>query len=190
VTVLLVIAGAIVGAAIVIARALLVDETKGRLRRRVTESVEATIASLPPELREEWAEEWRGDLEEVLSMPLTALLFARNVRVAARELAGAQDVVPALADARTSSWSSLRRVPARLQRSGWVRGLGGGARAAATFSRNAILGLSGWPLAVKLLGGFLIGSTLSLMSVTLVQSAIISVALALVGYLFDQRRGR
>lgn len=93
-TPLLLIVGAAVGGAVVIARALLVDETRGRLRRRVTASVEATIESLPPDVRDEWAEEWRADLEEVLAMPLTALAFARNLRLAARELVGDSVPVP------------------------------------------------------------------------------------------------
>jgi len=45
VTVLLAIAGGIAGAAVVIARTLLVDETRRRLRRRATESVETTCAA-------------------------------------------------------------------------------------------------------------------------------------------------
>jgi hypothetical protein len=76
------------GAFVLVIRALLVDETRGRIRRRVAASVEATIASLPQALQDEWGEEWRADLDELLVMPLTALLYARNLRAAARELVG------------------------------------------------------------------------------------------------------
>lgn len=74
------------GIAVAVARALVVDEAKGQLRRRTAASVERTIDSMSLELQEEWAEEWRADLAKIESMPFTALRFAANLRRTAREL--------------------------------------------------------------------------------------------------------
>lgn len=115
---LVVIVGVMVAALVVIGRALLVDETRGRIRRHATASVEATIASLPRELQDVWGEEWRADLQEVLSMPLTALLYARNLRVAARELVGDQGLVPAPASRTRGRERTTTRIERVLR--GWT----------------------------------------------------------------------
>jgi hypothetical protein len=111
-TQLFLVGGVIGGAVAVVIRALLVDETRGRIRRRVTAGVEATIASLPQELQDEWGEELRADLEEVLPMPLTALLYARNLRLAAQELVDREE--PALAGALAASQPGERGSGRRL----------------------------------------------------------------------------
>jgi hypothetical protein len=78
---------AFVGAiALVVARGLAVDEIKGRIQRRITTHLDATIAALPDELQAEWAEEWRADLAMNISMPVAAAQFVRGVRRSAREL--------------------------------------------------------------------------------------------------------
>jgi len=58
----------------------------GRIERRITECVEATIATLPPELQDEWANEWRAELATMISAPATAGLFARGLRRSASDL--------------------------------------------------------------------------------------------------------
>ena len=81
-----VVALVVLGLLVAIARAFAVDEARGYVQNRVRADVEATIASLPPELREEWGEEWRAELAAVISMPLTAIHFARGLRQAAARL--------------------------------------------------------------------------------------------------------
>jgi DNA-binding NarL/FixJ family response regulator len=78
-----------------IARAFAVDEARGYIQNRVRADVEGIIASLPPELREEWADEWREELAAVISMPLTAIRFARGLRQSAVLLVGQHEIVPA-----------------------------------------------------------------------------------------------
>ncbi len=78
---------AVIGALLLaVVRALVVDEAKGRLQRRIAADVEATIASLPPDLQEEWGEEWRADLDALRSMPFAALVYAHNLRRSGRTL--------------------------------------------------------------------------------------------------------
>jgi len=88
VTMLIAAAGILLAILLLLARALLVDEVRGRIRRRIAHHLEVTIASLSKELQDRWAEEWRADLAEVIQMPLEALKFARNVRRSAHQLAG------------------------------------------------------------------------------------------------------
>lgn len=86
---LVIFAGAVmllVGLLGLIAKALLVDEARGRLQRQIRADVEATIAALPIELQEEWGDEWRAELAAVISMPWTATKFARGLRQAADRL--------------------------------------------------------------------------------------------------------
>lgn len=150
-TVLLFIGGVLGGAFIVIARALLVDEASGRIRRRVKESVEATIVSLPRELQEEWAEEWRADLDELLSMPLTALIYVRNLRAAARELVGEWEPVPAPTDASAPFAGRARRLlHGRAQRASgqpWANRL---ARVPMMIWREVVRGIERVPTVVAL----------------------------------------
>jgi hypothetical protein len=85
---LIVIALAIAGLAGAIVRALLIDQVRGQIQRHVTESVEATIASLSAERQAEWGDEWRAELAAIIAMPVTAARFARGLRTRANELAG------------------------------------------------------------------------------------------------------
>lgn len=103
-------------------RALFVDETRGRIQRHAINSVEATIASLPLDLQEEWADEWRAELDAKVMMPLTALLFAQGLRRTARQLLNAPITVPVGATRaprrsdtkmRSRRWASSRRRGAR-----------------------------------------------------------------------------
>ncbi len=86
-TALIFLAGGLLTILLLVARALFVDEVRGRGRRRVARHLEMTIASLSEELQERWADEWRADLAEVIEMPLEAMKFVRNVRRSARQLA-------------------------------------------------------------------------------------------------------
>ena len=96
--ILLVAAGLIAALILVIARTLAADEVRGRLQRRIKADVERTIESLTEELQDAWADEWRAELAAVLSMPLTAVIFARGLRQSAIKLMA--DTVPALSNAR------------------------------------------------------------------------------------------
>ncbi len=49
-------------------------------------SLERTIAALSPELRDEWADEWRAELASIAEDPLTAARWARGIRRSARAL--------------------------------------------------------------------------------------------------------
>ena len=85
-TVLLVIVAALGAFVLAVLRGLATDEARGRIRRYVVSRVDATIASMPAELRAEWEEEWRADAEAALTMPLTAVLFPRGLRQSAGSL--------------------------------------------------------------------------------------------------------
>ena len=63
-----------------VTRALMIDEIRGRIQRRIQTSLERTIASLPPELQDAWGAEWRAELAAVIEMPLSALRFVRGAR--------------------------------------------------------------------------------------------------------------
>lgn len=108
-SVLLIILTFVGAVAALLTRALAIDEVKGRIQRRITAHLDATIAGLPDELQAEWAEEWRADLAMVITMPLTATQFVRDVRritgelVAERAFALTTDGRPASA---RSTWAS------------------------------------------------------------------------------------
>ena len=87
-SVLLIIVAGVVTMSLAILRRLAVDEVSGRLEKRISEHLEATIASMTPDLQGEWAEEWRAELAGVLSMPLMAVRCARGLRRSAKELMG------------------------------------------------------------------------------------------------------
>ncbi len=106
---LLVMAGSATAVALVIVKALAVDEVRGRIQRRVAERLEATIATLPPELQREWADEWRAELRTVISMPIAAARLARGLRLSASELAGERCHSGANLDARVPARSDERR---------------------------------------------------------------------------------
>lgn len=99
-SVLLFILGVAVAFALTILRALAVDEIRGRVQRRIVASVEATIASLPEELRAEWADEWRSELASVISMPIEAIALARGLRKSASQLITDPIFAPAVAEIR------------------------------------------------------------------------------------------
>ncbi len=109
-SILLAVSAAFLGLVVLVVKALIVDEARGRVQRRVAASLEATIASLPIEIQEEWAEEWRGELAAAISMPWTAFAYVRNVRESAEQLvvAKALELVlteTARASARAEGWS-------------------------------------------------------------------------------------
>jgi hypothetical protein len=83
---------------LIVLRALAVDEVRGRLRRRQTARLEATIESLPDEVKAEWADEWRAELASVIDMPLAAMMFVRGVRRSAYELVADPALVPSGAE--------------------------------------------------------------------------------------------
>jgi hypothetical protein len=94
--------------AVLVARALAVDEIKGRIRLRTEASLEATITALPDQLQAEYAEEWRAELAVVITMPLTAAQFARGVRASARQLVADPALAPAGVDGQTSGRGRLQ----------------------------------------------------------------------------------
>jgi hypothetical protein len=67
-------------------QSLAVDEVRGRIERYTIDAIETAIASLPPDLHDEWADEWRAELEAARSTPVTAVLLAQGLRCAAAEL--------------------------------------------------------------------------------------------------------
>jgi hypothetical protein len=81
-------AAAAFGLAVLIAKALVVDEARGRVQRRLSRHLETTIASLPEPVRDEWAEEWRNELAAITTMPFTAASFVRHVRQSASQMVG------------------------------------------------------------------------------------------------------
>jgi hypothetical protein len=78
-----VVVGAIIWA---VAKALLLDEIRGRIYRRTQENVKTVLESMTPELQAEFESEWLAELDSVKSMPFSALRFARGVRQSAAEL--------------------------------------------------------------------------------------------------------
>lgn len=75
---LLVIGGAVASFVLLVARALAIDEVRGRLQQRIAKGLEDTIESMPDALRAEWAEEWRAELAAVQAMPDAAARSARR----------------------------------------------------------------------------------------------------------------
>lgn len=94
-SVALTIAGVALALIVGLVRALALDEIRGRMQRRAEASVEATIASLPPHLQEEWGPELRAELAAMRSMPLTAISFASGLRQTIGQLEEASLPVPA-----------------------------------------------------------------------------------------------
>jgi hypothetical protein len=78
--------GTLVALVAAIARALAVDEVRGYIQRRIAASVDAIIASLPTDLQQEWADEWRAELGGLISTPIRAMLFVLGLRRSAFEL--------------------------------------------------------------------------------------------------------
>jgi hypothetical protein len=99
-SILLVIALTVGGLGAMILRGLLAKEVQARIERYAARSVEATIASLPPVLQAEWADEWRAELAACAAMPLTAPLLALGLRRSARQLIGVETPGPARSPSR------------------------------------------------------------------------------------------
>lgn len=83
---LLVILGVPLAVVVLVLKGLAVDEVRGRIERRITDRLEATIASIGPELQAAWGDEWRAELATVIKMPVTAAGLVRGLRAAARQL--------------------------------------------------------------------------------------------------------
>jgi DNA-binding NarL/FixJ family response regulator len=106
-----VIALLILGVIAAIAKAFAVDEARGYFQNRVRADVEVIIASLSPELQEEWADEWRKELAAMISMPLTAIRFVRGLRQSAASLVGQHETEQATTGDRAPSTSREVVVP-------------------------------------------------------------------------------
>lgn len=79
--------GAIVGSIVVaLGRALLIDETKGRVQRRAQRRLERAIRELPPDLQAAWSVTWREQFAAIVTMPLTAAQYVRAIRRLPRSL--------------------------------------------------------------------------------------------------------
>lgn len=115
------IAVVILGVVIAIAKAFAVDEARGLVQNRVRAKVEALIASLPPELQEEWGDEWRSELAAVISMPLTAIRFAKGLRRSTPQL-GADPLPAAARDDRKTRIPSISGGAAFGDRLRWLSG--------------------------------------------------------------------
>lgn len=86
-TAIVVVIAAFIGAlTLTVVKALAANEIKGRIERRITAHLDATIAMLPDEVQAQWAEEMRADLAACISMPITAMQFVRGVRLSAGQL--------------------------------------------------------------------------------------------------------
>jgi hypothetical protein len=85
---LLVVAAVVGTIAVLIARTLAISEVKAQIQRRLRQQLEALIASLPDELQAEWGDEWRTELDIIISMPGTSMVFLRSLRRWCRELSG------------------------------------------------------------------------------------------------------
>ena len=85
-TPLLVVLGFIAALGLGVLRALVIDQVRGQIQRRIIASVESTIASLPAELQAEWGDEWRAELAAAMSMPFTAARYARGLHHSATRL--------------------------------------------------------------------------------------------------------
>ncbi len=97
------------GIALMVVRALAVDEVRGRIQRRQWARLEKIIEQMPVELREAWAEEWRGELAAAIAMPLTAAKFIRGVQKSAADLVGEPAAVPSAIDVPRGERDRYRR---------------------------------------------------------------------------------
>lgn len=104
----LLIAGSAAAIAVLVGRALALDEIKGRVQRHITASLDATIDMLPDELQAEWADEWRAELAAVITMPLTAMQLVRGVRRSAHELLADPALAPAGIDDQIRASKRIR----------------------------------------------------------------------------------
>jgi hypothetical protein len=77
---------AFLGFLLVVLRAWLVAELSLKVQRRVRQHVKETIASASVEIQEEWGREWLADLEQVISAPISACKYARNLRRSAETM--------------------------------------------------------------------------------------------------------
>lgn len=132
--------GVFVGVAVMLVRGMLGNEVQGRVERRIKASVEATITALPQQLQDEWGDEWRTDLAELIKMPLSAAMFARNLRASAAQLVGEPAIAPAEAGrnaAQLGRSPSKRTVQQQWRRWSGERSLRvGGARAWTRWTRS------------------------------------------------------
>lgn len=85
-SILAVVLGAPLALLVLVLRSIATDEVRALIERHIADRVEASIAALPPELRDEWADEWRAELASMRSTPVRAAKFARGLRQSAVEL--------------------------------------------------------------------------------------------------------
>lgn len=103
--------------AVAVARALAIDEVKGRIQRRITARLDETIGALPDALQAEWADEWRAELASIITMPVSAAMFVRGVQRSAGVLVSEPSLVPASTQAAPpSGWRIRAQFPARARR--------------------------------------------------------------------------
>jgi hypothetical protein len=79
-------------------RSLVTKEIGGRFWRHVISTVASAIQKLPAEIRDDWTEEWWAELDAMSSMPLTAFVYAHELKLTATRLASndeGEDELPA-----------------------------------------------------------------------------------------------
>lgn len=114
-TAVLLILGLLGALAVMILKALVVKELLGSIDHLVAKSVEKSIARLPADLQDRWAEEWRADLAAFDQVPMAAARFAWRLRKSASDLC---TEVPA-----TTSEGRLRKALRALRSArGWTAG--------------------------------------------------------------------
>jgi uncharacterized membrane protein (Fun14 family) len=70
-----------------VAENIATDEVRGRLAKATRGLVYEAVERLPESARGRYAEEWQGELSQVLDRPLTAFIWAVGIRRSARSLA-------------------------------------------------------------------------------------------------------
>ncbi|MDX6688532.1 MAG: type transport system permease protein [Baekduia sp.] len=102
--------------------ALALDAVKWRIQRRITNSVEATIALLPADMQDEWGEEWRAEIAAVITSPFTAARTAHGLRQSAGQFIADAALVPAGVRDRPRLRLKLRPTQTFMTLSGWAAG--------------------------------------------------------------------
>jgi hypothetical protein len=102
------ISAGVVSLVVLIARGVLADEIKGRIQQRTRAHLDATLDTLPAEVRAYWEDEWRAELAAKLGMPVTAWQLVCGIRRTAAELVA--EPAPAAA-AQTHAVPQRRALP-------------------------------------------------------------------------------
>ena len=86
------------------ARGILADELRAWLHRRLTRRLDRMIAVLPPELRNEYGDEWRAEMATMASTPIYAWRFLRGLVNSDADLRDAAGVI-IVAREQSATWT-------------------------------------------------------------------------------------